>query len=87
MGVSGNDYTGLQLTHSPGLGIIWTGCLLLMIGLFLIFFMFHRQFYLVIRRKNREADIEVSGSGSRPALFKAQRDALIRDLERIISRK
>jgi len=72
MGVSGKDYTGLQLTRSPGLALIWAGCLLLIAGLFVIFFTVHRRIWVRIEKSGDGATITVAASSNRNAAFKPQ---------------
>ncbi len=36
-GLEKKNYTGIQVTHDPGLAIVWTGCVLLVIGLVVTF--------------------------------------------------
>jgi len=38
-GISTRNYTGLHLTMAPGQNLIWAGCILLVSGLFIIFFL------------------------------------------------
>jgi cytochrome c biogenesis protein len=44
-----NDfYTGLEVSHDPGVWIVWTGFLMILFGLYVNFFMYHRKVYLLL---------------------------------------
>ena len=72
MGVSGNDYTGLQLTRAPGLWLVWLGCGLFVVGLLIVFFTSHRRLWVVIERGDSGHLLTLAGASNRPAAFKAQ---------------
>ncbi len=40
--------TGLQANHDPGVPLVWTGCVLMLVGLAMMFFMAHRRIWLRI---------------------------------------
>ncbi len=48
--------TGLQVAKDPGVWLVYLGCLLMLAGLYIAFFLSHRQLY---------AFVEAQGSGSR----------------------
>jgi cytochrome c biogenesis protein len=39
-------YTGLQVNKDPGVWIVWLGCLMMILGLYVAFFMSHRRLWL-----------------------------------------
>lgn len=41
-------YTGLQVAKDPGVWIVWLGCLLMIIGIYVAFFMTHRRIWIRI---------------------------------------
>ncbi|MGQ9610775.1 MAG: cytochrome c biogenesis protein ResB, partial [bacterium] len=47
-------YTELQISSDPGLPIIWVGSLLMMLGLFLSFYMQHKQLWIYVSENNLE---------------------------------
>lgn len=42
-------YTGLQVAKDPGVWIVWSGCFLMMIGVYAAFFLSHRRIWVHIR--------------------------------------
>ncbi len=40
-------FTGLQVSHEPGQYLVWTGCLLMALGLILAFYLVHQRFWAV----------------------------------------
>ncbi len=40
-------YTGLEITHDPGVPVVWTGFALILFGLYINFFIYHRRIYMV----------------------------------------
>jgi cytochrome c biogenesis protein len=46
IGYEGVPYTGLKVSRDPGVNIVWTGCFLLTVGLFLSFFVFHKRVWV-----------------------------------------
>jgi cytochrome c biogenesis protein len=40
-------FTGLQVSHEPGQWLVWAGCLLMGVGLFVAFYLVHMRFWAV----------------------------------------
>jgi cytochrome c biogenesis protein len=46
-------YTGLQVSHEPGQWLVWTGCVLMAVGLVMAFYMVHQRFWAItVESKN-----------------------------------
>ncbi|MCD6292834.1 MAG: cytochrome c biogenesis protein ResB, partial [Deltaproteobacteria bacterium] len=43
-------YTGLQVNKDPGVWIVWIGCIMMILGLYVAFFMSHRRLWLRLAR-------------------------------------
>ncbi len=41
--------TGLQVAKDPGVWLVYSGCLLMLVGLFIAFFLSHRKIYVLVR--------------------------------------
>jgi len=55
-------YTGLQVTHDPGVQIVYTGFVLMIIGCFITFFMPHRQLCIEATQKGETTLVMIAGS-------------------------
>ena len=60
-GVDTVYYTGLQVSKDPGVPIVWAGCVILVTGLFITFFMSHRRIW--IRAENHKSGVRVRVAG------------------------
>jgi len=59
------EASGLQVTHSPGKPIVYLGCALLTIGVFLLFYLPQRRFWAIVKSKNNGANILLAGMSNR----------------------
>lgn len=41
-------YTGLQVAKDPGVWVVWLGCALMVVGIFIAFFMSHKRVWIVL---------------------------------------
>ena len=58
-------FTGLQVTRDPGVNIVWLGCIFLIAGICMAFFMSHRRLYLVLEEKDGGLRAVLAGSASK----------------------
>jgi cytochrome c biogenesis protein len=49
-GTNARMYTGLQVSKDPGVEIVWIGCTLMCIGLYIAFFMSHKRIWVIVSR-------------------------------------
>ncbi|MBT1072462.1 cytochrome c biogenesis protein ResB [Pelotalea chapellei] len=54
-------YTGLQVAKDPGVWVVWLGCFLMVIGVYVAFFMSHRRVWVRIQNGH----ITVAGNSSK----------------------
>ena len=54
-------YTGLQVAKDPGVEIVWLGCILMVIGIYIAFFMSHRRIWMRIQ----DGAITIGGNASK----------------------
>jgi len=45
-GIEQRYYTGLQVNKDPGVWVVWIGCMMMILGLYVAFFMSHRRLWL-----------------------------------------
>jgi len=58
--------TGLQVTKDPGVLIVYFGCILMLVGLYVAFFTSHRKLYLfVAQEKDHRATILLAGTANK----------------------
>jgi cytochrome c biogenesis protein len=58
-------YTGLQVTRDPGVGLVYFGFVLMIVGCMVTFFMAHQQVVVEIQPCDTEVAVMVSGRASR----------------------
>jgi len=76
--------TGLQVARDPGVWWVYTGCGLMLFGLYVAFFMSHRRIWLLVRANKSGSGIVLAGSANknRPG-FQRIFDTLASKLEQI----
>lgn len=72
-GTSAKMYTGLQVAKDPGVWVVWLGCTLMVIGLFIAFFMSHKRIWVVVSKGHARIYGNVNKN---PAAFEMQFDAI-----------
>lgn len=60
--------SGLQITLSPGKNIVYLGCALLIIGVFMLFYIQQRRLWVWLRPSAAGSDVLLAGSSLRPSL-------------------
>ena len=59
------EYTGLQVARDPGVPIVWTGCILITLGLMVSFFISHRRVWVKVSKGEKGLQVQVAGNASR----------------------
>ncbi len=57
--------SGLQVTKSPGKDIVYLGCVMLMAGVFFMFYLHHRRLWIRIEEDGNQSRILFAGTGHR----------------------
>jgi cytochrome c biogenesis protein len=69
-----SQFTGLQVARDPGVGIVWLGCLLMVVGVYCAFFLSHRRVWVRIK----DGEIVIGGNTNKnPAGFELAFDKLV----------
>ncbi len=77
-------YTGLQVAKDPGVEIVWFGCLLMMIGIYIAFFMSHRRIWVRIQA----GAVTVGGNASKnQGAFQQNFEGLVERLKTDLAKK
>jgi cytochrome c biogenesis protein len=76
--------TGLQVTKDPGVWVVWLGCLLMVGGLIITFFISHRRVWVgVFEEDNKKIQVFVAGSTNRNLItFETEFQKMIEELRR-----
>ncbi|MEC4676500.1 MAG: cytochrome c biogenesis protein ResB [Nitrospirota bacterium] len=77
----GVEYTGMQVRKDPGVFIVYSGCFIMALGLYITFFMSHRRIWVDIAGKNNKIRISIGASANKNrAAFEGKIDKLARIL-------
>jgi len=74
-------FTGLTVARDPGANFVWVGSVLLVIGLFLVFFFPHRRLWVRIRKTPGGSEILCASTMKRDAAFTPQFNQLVTDIQ------
>jgi len=66
-GTDARMYTGLQVNKDPGVWVVWTGCIMMCLGLCIAFFMSHNRVWIVVQ--HGYARIYGNASKNQPAFL------------------
>lgn len=61
-------YTGLQVTKDPGVGVVYTGFVLMIIGCYITFFMSHQRLFVEVTPHGKSSKITVVGTSNKNQL-------------------
>jgi cytochrome c biogenesis protein len=73
----GVEYTGLQVRKDPGVLIVYLGCIIMALGLYITFFMSHKRLWVNVAEEKGVAKIVIGASANR------NRAAFERDIEKL----
>lgn len=74
----GAQYTGLQVRKDPGVGLVYLGCIIMALGLYVTFFMSHRRVWVNVMEEKGAAKIAIGASANR------NRASFERKIERLV---
>ena len=61
-------YTGLQVTKDPGVWVVYTGFILMILGCIITFFMSHQKVCVEVTRGGKNSKVMVSGTANKNKL-------------------
>jgi len=59
------EASGLQIAHSPGKPVVYFGCAMLILGVFLLFYLPQRRFWALVKANGDQTDILLAGMSNR----------------------
>jgi cytochrome c biogenesis protein len=59
------DSSGIQITRHPGQNIFYLGCLMLIVGIFMMFYISYQRLWIILKPEGDELKIIFAGSGNR----------------------
>lgn len=71
------QYTGLQVVYDPGVWVIWTGCTLMVLGLWFAFFSSHRRVWVRLREEGGATGVLLAGNANK------NRESFTEEFERV----
>lgn len=75
----GVQYTGMQVRKDPGVSIVYLGCIIMAIGLYMTFFMSHRRVWVSLAEEKSGLKIVIGASANR------NRTTLERKIEKMVA--
>jgi cytochrome c biogenesis protein len=74
----GVQYTGLQVRKDPGVLIVYLGCILMALGLYITFFMSHRRLWVSVTEERGSAKVLVGATANK------NRASYEKDIEKLV---
>lgn len=59
------ESTGLQIARSPGKSVVYLGCAFLIAGVFLLFYLPQRRFWMWLKKDNQQTRVYLAGMSNR----------------------
>lgn len=80
----GSQYTGLQVRRDPGVWIVYLGCIVMAIGLYIAFFMSHRKLWVrLVEEKNNTRVVVGASTNKNKQSFERKIDKLMSQLSKV----
>ena len=68
-GLNSKMFTGLQVARDPGVNVVWLGCILMVIGIVMAFFLSHQRVWVRLAQgQDGRVEVVLAGSASRNRL-------------------
>jgi cytochrome c biogenesis protein len=61
----GVQYTGMQVRKDPGVFLVYLGCIIMAIGLYMTFFMSHRRVWVALTEEKDSVKILIGASANK----------------------
>ena len=82
------ESSGLQITRAPGKNVVYFGCVMLIVGIFLMFYIAHQRVWLMLSKEASGVKILFAGTGNRNQRdFAVTFSQLVDDMDRFFKRQ
>jgi cytochrome c biogenesis protein len=61
-------YTGLQVTRDPGVWVVYTGFVIMILGCYITFFMSHKRICVEVAKTGKKSKVMVAGTANKNKL-------------------
>jgi cytochrome c biogenesis protein len=58
-------YSGLEINKDPGVWVVYSGFIVMIVGCFITFFMSHQQICIAVSGKGGQSDVRVMGTANK----------------------
>jgi cytochrome c biogenesis protein len=80
---AGKEYTGIEVVKDPGVLVVWTGCIIMLLGLMAVFFLSHQKVWVRIRGAGNKTEVTLAGVANKnPLGFEKEFIKLKTEIER-----
>jgi cytochrome c biogenesis protein len=77
-----SEYTGIQATKDPGVWVVWIGCILMCLGIYVVFFTSHQRIWCRVEEKNGSFKITLAGSSNKDQVaFSGELEQLYKNMK------
>ena len=79
--IESTEYSGIEMAKDPGVNLIWAGCILLTLGLFVAFFWPPSEIRMVLEAEQDRVQVTAGGTAPKNKYaFQTEFDAILEDL-------
>jgi cytochrome c biogenesis protein len=82
-GTAEGYYTGLQITHDPGVPLVYAGFIIMILGCYITFFMSHQRLCVEVVQQGGQSQVQVSGTANKNPIGM---DRTVRQISEVLAR-
>ena len=84
-GLGSKMYTGLQVAKDPGVNVVWLGCILMVIGISMAFFLSHQRVWVRLAQgQDGRVEVVLAGAASRNRIaFEKKFEKILTDVKAV----
>lgn len=78
------QFSGLQVVYDPGVWVVWVGCGIMILGLFVSFYVYHRRIWMLAKPVQNGWELSLGGNiNKNEYMFKREFEHLVSQLKRV----